>query len=271
MNSSHLVQLAQFIQLAIVQLGAELMVIVSEPETINFVQYVQDHLQFEIPTLQICVHPQDPDFEIKYCPNCPTTRLTIMWLSADSLPSGVNLLISNFYDSNHIILIWPQELTKNDAQMIANWFRDFNIVVVELFEENLKVFAWGFTADDLEFNESTFMWFYGSAAFFTSNSTNALAFRRQLDHFPICKEITFFYRSLMAPYQFHISDRKTGIIRLASAVVHLCKLIGDSLQMTIQPRLIRLSACNLCYNSYIGSIDKLKIPLFSFDVQIQNL
>lgn len=266
MNSAHLIQMVQFIQLAIANLDTELLVLVGTPETIKQLELVQHYINPILPSLVVCID-SDVVFKTNYCPHCPTTRLTIMDLPGDLLVRAEKLLSLNYYDSNYIVLIWSQVLTPKDGEMIAAQFRHYNMVVVELFNEDFTVISWSINAMGIKFNES----FRGPTELFTSNAANALAFRRQLHHFPGPPIFTFYYLSLMAPYQFHVQKADTGEIQLAGAVVHLCKLVADHFKITLQPRLRQFQSCKNCYNPHPVSVEKMFIPLYSFHIQNQKM
>lgn len=267
MKSQHLVQLVHFLQLAIVHLDIEVLFFVGDPQSTDVLDEVYNSLNSTLPVLQICFgnDSEDMDFETNNCPNCPTKRLTIMYLPYEMLTLGVHFVSFRYYDTNHLVLIWTNEFTISLGQLIAHWYKDYNIVVVELFKEIINVLAWNANAAESNYDGSvTITHFLGPTKLFYSNDSNALAFRRKLDYFPGRPQIQFKYNILMAPFQFHVKRPETNKTMLSSSLVHLCKLITDHLHLSLHPRLEMFKYCKGCYNPFPVNSTSIKIPLYSF-------
>lgn len=274
MNFTHLTQFVQFIQLAIVNLVPELLVFVCDENTVGLLNEVQDHLKPTIPVFQVFMESiLDYEEQQNYCPMCPKTRLTIMALPEDRLHWGVHFIIFEYYFSNYIVLLWPDELLLSQKQMLMQYYKDFNIVVVELVFSGINVLAWNGNAADVKSNYSVDITeFHGPSEIFISNDTNALIFRWTPDYYPSgAKSISFAYRSLMGPYQYHVQMKDTNETRLVSAVVHLCRVIADHLDFSLQPRLHRQTRCSKCYQPYEVTIDSSLIPFYSYETEFHKL
>lgn len=225
------IQFLHFVRLMMLYFKSELLVLVGNQSTLTDLVQIQKRMNTTIPTIIVAINSRWHQYNTmdSFCPDCPTSQLTIIYLD-EHYRSLSNYLDLERRDSNRIIFVRKQR-TQYTRSEIIEIFRSYNMVMVEINKGNFEVFAWG---DSVCFNTAhpNFMSrFKDPSAIFHSNDSNALMFRQEMDRWP------------GVPITAQISTN----LQLYSSTLNLFHIMGKRLNFNLKMAFDNYKQCLTCF------------------------
>lgn len=249
--------LVQFLRMAILTFKMDHLLLITLID-------VQERVSAVLPATVLCISSYPKTHVSNVCPDCPTSRMTLVQLSSyHNFRIAHYLLRYNYTDTNRLVLL-PQS-ANTDRQSLAQLFAFYNaIMVVVDWNGQLTVFAWCRWVDVQHLHLVSK--FTGTEVF-RSHDLNALLFRKQLQHWPKAPVVqAVVFTTMMAPYSFLVRDEATtGQLRLASSSLTLFQIVGDALRFTVNVHFFQRSACSACFEPLPMRNNRGLVTLFDYD------
>lgn len=284
-RAMELLQLVQFLRLTILYFRMELVVLHGDDQTLPDLEHLVRHqLDAQLPVMLVSVmlrplaNGSSSDGHQRFCADCPTSHLNVVYVRARNLYRVGAVLVPNFNDASRYVLVLADE-PHVDRLQVANSFWQYNMVLVECCRTGpsshhhhhqeppapLLVYAWTKILAFRSQSQASISRFVGAHAIFHSNDTNALVFRKEMRRWPsAAPAAATFTTTMMSPYCLILRDVATGRVVLASAQLTLFKMIGDVLNFALKINFMFPSGCPECFapgpmRNYRGAV-----PLYDY-------
>lgn len=255
-------RLIQFIGLAVSYFRLEFLVLIGDDVTIPKLSELQRKLPVNIPTIFISLTSAANTSLASFkalCPDCPTDRLTVIYLSQHTREQYQllrDVLRADFKDTHRLVLV-RQRNTELERMQLANMFWSLNIVIAEFgVSPDLLILAWSVTLKRNEIHPSMISRFRGPNEIFVSTDQNAMVFRGRLHRWPGAKKVpATLITQILAPYHVIVFSVNSNKQYLVSSSFTIFQLIGEVLNYDLKIFFANPNHCPTCF---------APIPLFSY-------
>lgn len=256
--------LVHFLHLVIVHFEIKSLIFIGDNQTLPELINVKQRLSHVLPTLIVSIPRHEID--TVSCPFCHPNQLSIIHFKFDFYS-----LVRNFVDNlaNPMVVLRTMDQEQQPPYKVCIILAIFNFVIVDIAElnGNIKVWAWGKLVNADQANPISN--FVGAEAIFQSNDTNALLFRKEMQHWPD-KSLTnaIFITNFMVPFSVILIEETTGKQFLLSFVVILIDIIGKLLRYNILVSFGNPLLCLDCFTPLPYRNNGELVPLFDFTEKV---
>lgn len=268
MDPFNLTAMVQFLQLIFIHLPPDILVLVSETSTLQFLNDVHDELNSTLPVLKFSFNETNEQQGYDYCHHCTRNQLTIFAMPIDQLKLASRFVGLKFFESNRVLFLFTKQLNAQEEFAVFDSQKILNVMVVQPNGPLVRLLVcrfFTFLTQTQRFELRTY--FDEPTQLFHSNDTNAMVFRRQLKHWSASTSQVRMTVVLMAPYNFLIREQRSGQTQLASSMIAAFQIIakhfGFAMRVDFQEKILPCPDCSI---PLVLRENRRRIPLFPLKV-----
>lgn len=243
-------QFLQFLRLLILFFKSELLVLIGDNSTLNELAQVQKILNKTIPVVIISMSSYSQKrFQTKLLNrDSPTSQLNLVYLVTDGEYLNLHIYLDSVRSVTKRTVLVRESNSMTTREEITDQFRSLNMVMVKpVGNENIQVIVW---SDSVTLNyrgNINTSKFDSPEGIFSSNDSNALMFRQQMDRWPGDPIDAVLFTNMLAPYYVMLKPPGSEKFMFASSDVNTLKIIGDTINFSMRTVFVDYHDCSSCF------------------------